>query len=195
MRTRPRAGAQDCNNRGSELPAGAPRSPHIRQNPPRRRGKRIAPLVSAFSGGYRSDTRTRAICQCGPIVYCRAVVSGGPDPWRAGRCPMQTETRWSHTSTPHTAPLKNTGQIRLYGPEGLRGNAPRRAADGPLSRRARRPASGRVPRRRKSTISSSKFGEEPMTRCLPRSTIAAFRKSICTSVNHVVCHGIPATRR
>src|SRR3954467_4418109 len=28
-----------------------------------------------------------------------------------------------------------------------------------------------------------------------RSTTAAFPKSICTSINHVVCHGIPGDRR
>ena len=73
---------------------------------------------------------------------------------------------------------------------GLRGHAPRRPPDG----RGARPADGgdarRASRRRRSTSLAYTFAMDHGA--YPASLLyRGYPKSICTSINHVVCHGIP----
>ncbi|WP_093807119.1 type I methionyl aminopeptidase [Stappia sp. ES.058] len=88
-----------------------------------------------------------------------------------------------------TAPLKNTGQIRLYGPEDFK--AMHRA--GQLTARC---LDGLADRIRPGTTTQEiddfvfAFGEEH--NAVPATlNYRGYTKSSCTSINHVVCHGIP----
>ena len=46
-----------------------------------------------------------------------------------------------------------------------------------------------------SSTGSATTSSSTTARCRRRSATAASRKSICTSINHVVCHGIPGDRK
>ncbi len=88
-----------------------------------------------------------------------------------------------------TAPLKNTGAIRLYGPEAFEGlrKAGRFAAEclDAVTELAR-------PGVTTQEIDDFVFrfavdqGAQPAT-----LNYRGYNKSVCTSINHVVCHGIP----
>ena len=88
-----------------------------------------------------------------------------------------------------TAPLKNTGAIRLYGPEAFEGlrKAGRFAAEC-------LDAVVELARPGVTTQEIDEFifrwavdrGAEPAT-----LNYRGYNKSVCTSINHVVCHGIP----
>jgi methionyl aminopeptidase len=91
-----------------------------------------------------------------------------------------------------TAPLKNTGAIRLYGPEAFEGlrRAGRFAAEcldavAPLAR------PGVTTQEIDDFVHdfSLKGGALPAT-----LNYRGYNKSVCTSINHVVCHGIPDDR-
>jgi methionyl aminopeptidase len=91
-----------------------------------------------------------------------------------------------------TAPLKNTGAIRLYGAEAFEGlrRAGRFAADcldavAPLAR------PGVTTQEIDDFVHdfSLKGGALPAT-----LNYRGYNKSVCTSINHVVCHGIPDDR-
>lgn len=88
-----------------------------------------------------------------------------------------------------TAPLKNTGQIRLYGPEGFEGM--RKACN--LTARCLDELAGMVaPGVTTNAIDSFvyEFGRDHGA--LPATlNYRGYTKSSCTSINHVVCHGIP----
>jgi methionyl aminopeptidase len=91
-----------------------------------------------------------------------------------------------------TAPLKNTGAIRLYGSEAFEGlrRAGRFAADcldavAPLAR------PGVTTQEIDDFVHdfALKGGALPAT-----LNYRGYNKSVCTSINHVVCHGIPDDR-
>ncbi len=91
-----------------------------------------------------------------------------------------------------TAPLKNTGVIRLYGPEAFEGlrKAGRFAAEcldavAPLAR------PGVTTQEIDDFVHdfALKGGALPAT-----LNYRGYNKSVCTSINHVVCHGIPDDR-
>ena len=91
-----------------------------------------------------------------------------------------------------TAPLKNTGAIRLYGAEAFEGlrKAGRFAADcldavAPLAR------PGVTTQEIDDFVHdfALKGGALPAT-----LNYRGYNKSVCTSINHVVCHGIPGDK-
>nr|WP_319388583.1 type I methionyl aminopeptidase [uncultured Cohaesibacter sp.] len=88
-----------------------------------------------------------------------------------------------------SAPLRNTGDIRLYGEEGFEGM--RRA--GQLAARALDGVAKLVKPGVPTQVIDDfirDFGEE--NNALPATlNYRGYRKHTCTSINHVVCHGIP----
>ncbi|WP_422370217.1 type I methionyl aminopeptidase [Hoeflea sp.] len=88
-----------------------------------------------------------------------------------------------------SAPMKNTGQIRLYGPEDFKGM--RKASQ--LTARCLDELVSRV----KPGVTTNEidrfvfeFGQDHGA--LPATlNYRGYTKSCCTSINHVVCHGIP----
>jgi methionyl aminopeptidase len=86
------------------------------------------------------------------------------------------------------APERNTGEIKLYG-GGLRRHAPGRAPDG----RGARPAGGPCP----PGVTTAELDDLVFEFAMDHGAYPAplfyrgYPKSICTSINHVVCHGIP----
>lgn len=87
------------------------------------------------------------------------------------------------------APLRNTGQIRLYGPDGFEGM--RRACR--LTAACLDELAGMVaPGVTTEAIDRFVFGFGMDHGALPATlNYRGYTKSVCTSVNHVVCHGIP----
>ena len=88
-----------------------------------------------------------------------------------------------------TAPLKNTGQIRLYGPEAFEGM---RKACNLTARCLDELASMVRPGLTTDEIDAFvyRFGRDHGA--LPATlNYRGYTKSSCTSINHVVCHGIP----
>ncbi|MDQ0315535.1 type I methionyl aminopeptidase [Amorphus orientalis] len=91
-----------------------------------------------------------------------------------------------------TAPPKNTGQIRLYGEDGFAGM---RKAGQVTAECLDRLADIVVPGVTTEEIDRFvyEFGLEHDA--LPATLYyRGYRKSTCTSINHVVCHGIPASK-
>jgi methionyl aminopeptidase len=88
-----------------------------------------------------------------------------------------------------TAPLRKTGQIKLHGPEGFAGM--RRA--GELVAEVLDLLVDEV----RSGVTTEKLDKLVFEFALARGALPAtlmyrgYGKSICTSINHVVCHGIP----
>ena len=88
-----------------------------------------------------------------------------------------------------TAPLKNTGAIRLYGPEAFEGmrKAGRFAAE----------CLDAVTEIAKPGVTTDEIDEFVYRYGVDRGALPAtlnyrgYNKSVCTSINHVVCHGIP----
>ncbi len=86
-------------------------------------------------------------------------------------------------------PLRNTGQIRLYGPEGFEG-----------MRKAGKLAASCLDmliRETKPGVSTGHLNDLALQFALDHGALPAtlyyrgYHKVICTSINHVVCHGIP----
>jgi len=88
-----------------------------------------------------------------------------------------------------TAPLRNTGQIRLYGEEGFAGM--RKACD--LTARCLDELVPMVqPGVTTETIDRFVFEYGMDHGALPACLgYRGYRHTVCTSINHVVCHGIP----
>lgn len=88
-----------------------------------------------------------------------------------------------------TAPMRNTGQIRLYGEEAFEGM--RRACQ--LTARALDELVGMVkPGLTTNEIDRFVFEFGMDNGALPATlNYRGYTKSVCTSINHVVCHGIP----
>ncbi len=88
-----------------------------------------------------------------------------------------------------TAPLRKTGQIKLHGPDGFAGM--RRA--GKLVAEALDMLSSHVkPGVNTETLDRLIFEFAMDQGALPATLMyRGYNKSICTSINHVVCHGIP----
>ena len=87
------------------------------------------------------------------------------------------------------APLRNTGDIRLYNADDFEGMRRAVAADGALPRRA-----GPIVRPGVTTEAIDRFVFEfgRDHGALPATLYyRGYTKSTCTSINHVVCHGIP----
>ncbi|MDP2734240.1 MAG: type I methionyl aminopeptidase [Hoeflea sp.] len=88
-----------------------------------------------------------------------------------------------------SAPMKNTGQIRLYGPDGFAGmrkasQLTARCLDELVSRVAPGVTTNEIDR------FVFEFGMD--NGALPATlNYRGYTKSCCTSINHVVCHGIP----
>ena len=85
--------------------------------------------------------------------------------------------------------LRRPGQIKLHGARGVRGHAQGRALD----RRGARPARPLVQARRhhrRARQAVFDFAIDHGAYPAPLN-YRGYRKSICTSINHVVCHGIP----
>lgn len=88
-----------------------------------------------------------------------------------------------------TAPMKNTGQIRLYGPDGFEGmrkasQLTARCLDELVTRIAPGVTTNEIDR------FVFEFGMDH--NALPATlNYRGYTKSCCTSINHVVCHGIP----
>ncbi len=91
-----------------------------------------------------------------------------------------------------TAPKKNTGQIRLYGPEGFEGM--RKA--GQLTAECLDQLTDMVkPGTTTEAIDKFVFEFGMDHNAIPATlNYRGYRKSCCTSINHVVCHGIPDTK-
>ena len=91
------------------------------------------------------------------------------------------------------APLRNDGQIKLYGAGGFRRHAPRRPAGRRVPRRGRGDHRARPADRARSTASSS---TSPCAHGALPATLGykGYMKSTCISINHVVCHGIPSDK-
>ena len=91
-----------------------------------------------------------------------------------------------------SAPMKNTGQIRLYGPEGFEGmrkasQITARCLDELVSRVAPGVTTNEIDR------FVFEFGMDHGA--LPATlNYRGYTKSCCTSINHVVCHGIPGPK-
>jgi methionyl aminopeptidase len=90
------------------------------------------------------------------------------------------------------APLANTGQIKLHGPEGFAGM---RAA-GQLAAEALDLLAGHV----RPGVTTAELDRIALDFATAHKAIPAplyyrgYPKAICTSINHVVCHGIPADK-
>jgi methionyl aminopeptidase len=88
-----------------------------------------------------------------------------------------------------TAPLKNTGAIRLYGPEAFEGlrKAGRFAAE----------CLDAVVELARPGVTTQEIDDFIFAYAVDRGAQPAtlnyrgYNKSVCTSINHVVCHGIP----
>ncbi|MCE1238003.1 MAG: type I methionyl aminopeptidase [Hyphomicrobiales bacterium] len=88
-----------------------------------------------------------------------------------------------------TAPLKNTGAIRLYGPEAFEGlrKAGRFAAE----------CLDAVADLARPGVTTQEIDDFVFRFAVDRGAFPAtlnyrgYNKSVCTSINHVVCHGIP----
>ncbi len=88
-----------------------------------------------------------------------------------------------------TAPLKNTGAIRLYGPEAFEGmrKAGRFAAE----------CLDAVTELARPGVTTDEIDDFVYRFGVDRGALPAtlnyrgYNKSVCTSINHVVCHGIP----
>lgn len=88
-----------------------------------------------------------------------------------------------------TAPLKNTGAIRLYGPEAFEGlrKAGRFAAE----------CLDAVTEMARPGVTTQEIDDFIFAYAVDRGAQPAtlnyrgYNKSVCTSINHVVCHGIP----
>ncbi len=89
-----------------------------------------------------------------------------------------------------TAPLRKTGQIKLHGPEDFAGmrKAGRLVAEC-LDVLADRVEPGVTTEALDRFVFD--FAMRPRRAAGDAHAIAAIAKSICTSINHVVCHGIP----
>ncbi len=88
-----------------------------------------------------------------------------------------------------TAPLRNTGQIRLYGPEGFEGM---RKASAITAACLDELASMVAPGMTTNAIDRFVFEFGMDHGALPATlNYRGYTKSTCTSINHVVCHGIP----
>ncbi|HFC04278.1 MAG TPA: type I methionyl aminopeptidase [Rhizobiales bacterium] len=91
-----------------------------------------------------------------------------------------------------SAPVANTGQIKLHGPEGFAGM--RKA--GALAARALDMLAEHV----KPGVTTQQLDDLAFQFCLDNDAIPAtlnyrgYTKSLCTSINHVVCHGIPGPK-
>lgn len=91
-----------------------------------------------------------------------------------------------------TAPLKNTGQIRLYGPEDFEGM--RRASQ--ITAQCLDELVALV----KPGVTTQEIDDFVYEFGKQRGAVPAtlnyrgFMKSCCTSINHVVCHGIPGPK-
>jgi len=91
-----------------------------------------------------------------------------------------------------SAPIINNGQIKLHGPEGFEGmrNA------GQLAARALDMLAEHI----KPGITTQQLDDLAFQFCLDNDAIPAtlnyrgYTKSLCTSINHVVCHGIPGSK-
>ena len=81
-------------------------------------------------------------------------------------------------------------KIKLHGARGLRGHAQGRPARRRGARHARPSTSSRVSRPSGSTNCVLEFAIEHGAIPAPLN-YRGFPKAICTSINHVVCHGIP----
>jgi methionyl aminopeptidase len=90
------------------------------------------------------------------------------------------------------APVRNTGQIKLYGPEGFEG-----------MRRAGKLAAGCLDMLTKEVapgVSTQHLDDLAREYVLDHGGIPAclfyrgYKHTVCTSLNHVVCHGIPNGR-
>ena len=91
------------------------------------------------------------------------------------------------------APQRKTGQIKLHGPDAFEGmrKAGRLAAEC-LDMLDRRGAARRADRAASTgSCSSSRMDHGAMPATL---MYRGYRKSTCTSINHVVCHGIPSDK-
>ena len=90
------------------------------------------------------------------------------------------------------APLANTGQIKLHGPEGFAGM---RAA-GALAATALDLLAGHV----RPGVTTAELDRIALDFATAHNATPAplyyrgYPKAICTSINHVVCHGIPADK-
>ncbi|THF54042.1 type I methionyl aminopeptidase [Allorhizobium terrae] len=88
-----------------------------------------------------------------------------------------------------TAPLKNTGAIRLYGPEAFEGM---RKACNVTARCLDALAPMVKPGVTTNEIDRFVFEFGMDNNALPATlNYRGYRHSVCTSINHVVCHGIP----
>lgn len=91
-----------------------------------------------------------------------------------------------------TAPVRNTGQIKLYGPEGFEGMR----KVGRISGAALDMLSNLIkPGVTTAEIDRAVYEFGGDHGALPATLgYRGYRHSCCTSINHVVCHGIPADR-
>ncbi len=91
-----------------------------------------------------------------------------------------------------SAPLVNNGQIKLHGPEGFAGM--RKA--GNLAAQALDMLSGYVaPGVTTQHLDDLAFHFARDNNAVPATlNYRGFTKSLCTSINHVVCHGIPGSK-
>ncbi len=91
-----------------------------------------------------------------------------------------------------SAPVSNTGQIKLHGPEGFAGM--RKA--GQLAAKALDMLAEHV----KPGVTTQQLDDLAFQFCLDNNALPAtlnyrgYTKSLCTSINHVVCHGIPGPK-
>ncbi|MCF3931819.1 type I methionyl aminopeptidase [Acuticoccus sp. M5D2P5] len=91
-----------------------------------------------------------------------------------------------------TAPTRNTGQVRLYGPEGFAGM---RAAGSLVAACLDELESLIVPGMTTQAIDDHVLAFAARHDVVPATLYyRGYRKASCTSVNHVVCHGIPAQK-
>ncbi|MEW6255825.1 MAG: type I methionyl aminopeptidase [Pseudomonadota bacterium] len=90
------------------------------------------------------------------------------------------------------APLRKTGHIKLYGPEGFEGM--RRA--GRLTAQALDEVAGLIgPGVSTEAIDKLVFQFAMDHKAYPATLMyRGYRYSVCTSINHVVCHGMPNAR-
>ena len=88
-----------------------------------------------------------------------------------------------------SAPRRNTGQIKLFGPEGFEGmrRAGRLAAEA-LDLLAEHAQPGVTTERLDALVYEFALDHGALPALL---LYRGYPKSICTSINHVVCHGIP----
>ena len=176
----------------SRSPATSTRATARPSTRPAPRASRRSPIAAADPRRYRGG-RARALILRIAALASRASLltlplNSGRRPRGGGPAATLDELRRRGA---RAATQDRTDQAAR--PGGLRGHAQGRAAGRRVPRHAHRRGQARRADREASTgwCSSSRMDHDAMPATL---MYRGYRKSTCTSINHVVCHGIPSDK-